>query len=51
MGQADGKEALDLESIKSHRYRIVVCSAMEGTNVREGIEWVVQDAKDRMFLY
>lgn len=27
------------------------CSAVTGLNLKEGLDWVVQDAKDRLFLY
>ena len=27
------------------------CSAMTGLNLQEGLQWVVQDAKARLFLY
>jgi ADP-ribosylation factor-like protein 2 len=27
------------------------CSAMTGQNLQEGLQWVVQDAKARLFLY
>jgi ADP-ribosylation factor-like protein 2 len=29
----------------------MTCSAMTGENLQEGLQWVVQDAKDRLFLY
>jgi len=29
----------------------MTCSAMTGMNLQEGLEWVVQDAKARLFLY
>lgn len=29
----------------------MTCSALTGMNLREGLEFVVQDAKDRLFLY
>ncbi|KAM0196616.1 hypothetical protein ACHAPA_001514 [Fusarium lateritium] len=42
---------LQLESIRSHRWHILPCSAMTGTNLKEGLSWVVEDAKRRLFLY
>ena len=27
------------------------CSAMTGLNLKEGLTWVVEDAKERLFLY
>ena len=44
-------QALALDSIKSHKWLILPCSAMSGRNLQEGLAWVVQDAKDRFFLY
>ncbi|KAJ4036993.1 ADP-ribosylation factor-like protein 2 [Fusarium oxysporum] len=40
-----------LESIRTHRWHILPCSAMTGTNLEEGLSWVVEDAKKRLFLY
>ncbi|KAF5657568.1 adp-ribosylation factor-like 2 [Fusarium heterosporum] len=42
---------LQLESIRSHRWHILPCSAMTGANLKEGLSWVVEDAKRRLFLY
>jgi ADP-ribosylation factor-like protein 2 len=44
-------QRLELDAIKTHRWTILPCSAMAGKNLNEGLEWVVQDAKDRLFLY
>lgn len=43
--------ALQLESIRTHRWHILACSAMTGANLKEGLAWVVDDAKRRLFLY
>ncbi|KAI5465450.1 ADP-ribosylation factor family-domain-containing protein [Mariannaea sp. PMI_226] len=42
---------LQLESIRTHRWHILPCSAMTGSNLKEGLAWVVEDAKRRLFLY
>ncbi|CZR40227.1 putative ADP-ribosylation factor-like 2 [Fusarium proliferatum ET1] len=42
---------LQLKSIRTHRWHILPCSAMTGTNLKEGLSWVVEDAKKRLFLY
>ncbi|KAF4425261.1 ADP-ribosylation factor-like 2 [Fusarium acutatum] len=42
---------LQLESIRTHRWHTLPCSAMTGTNLKEGLSWVVEDAKKRLFLY
>ncbi len=50
----DGEEilqALRLKEIKTHRWNILQCSAMTGQNLEEGLAWVVEDAKARLFLY
>jgi len=44
-------QGLRLDAIKTHKWTILPCSAMTGMNLNEGLEWVVQDAKDRLFLY
>ncbi|KZT62168.1 ARF/SAR superfamily [Calocera cornea HHB12733] len=42
-------EALALGSIKSHRYRILPCSAVTGENLVEGFDWVVDDIASRLY--
>ena len=44
-------QGLRLDAIKTHRWTIMACSAMTGTNLHDGLQWVVQDAKSRLFLY
>ncbi|KAH5405733.1 hypothetical protein HBI47_177750 [Parastagonospora nodorum] len=51
MTEDEVREGLRLEAIKTHKYHIITCSAMTGMNLQEGLEWVVQDAKARLFLY
>ncbi|GAM87363.1 hypothetical protein ANO11243_053870 [Dothideomycetidae sp. 11243] len=51
MSEADVIEVLQLDSIQTHRWKIMSCSAITGLNLTEGLQWVVQDAKDRLFLY
>lgn len=43
--------SLQLESIRTHHWHILPCSAMTGNNLKEGLAWVVEDAKKRLFLY
>ncbi|KAI9902477.1 hypothetical protein N3K66_001829 [Trichothecium roseum] len=53
-GCMDEKEilrALELESIRTHRWHVLRCSAMTGSNLKEGLAWVVDEAKKRLFLY
>lgn len=51
MTEGEVQGALRLDKIKSHRWKIMTCSAITGHNLNEGLQWVVQDAKDRLFLY
>ena len=51
MNEDDVREMLQLDSIRSHTLHVLICSAMTGQNLQEGLQWVVQDAKDRLFLY
>ncbi|KAL2220880.1 ADP-ribosylation factor family-domain-containing protein [Thermoascus aurantiacus ATCC 26904] len=51
MTENEIREGLRLDAIKTHKWTILPCSAMTGMNLNEGLEWVVQDAKDRLFLY
>jgi ADP-ribosylation factor-like protein 2 len=44
-------QGLQLNAIKTHKWHIIRCSAITGTNLQEGLAWVVQDAKARLFLY
>jgi ADP-ribosylation factor-like protein 2 len=44
-------QGLQLDAIKTHKWHIIQCSAITGKNLDEGLEWVVQDAKERLFLY
>lgn len=44
-------QILALDEIKTHRWKIVASSAVSGMGLKEGIDWVVSDAKERMFLF
>ena len=46
----DGQE-LGLDSIRTHTRKMLRCSARTGVNLKEGMDWVVEDAKARLFLY
>lgn len=48
---ANGCKGLRLDAIRTHKWHIMTCSAMTGMNLQEGLEWVVRDAKERLFLY
>lgn len=45
------RQALELDKILTHNWIIVGCSAITGENLTKGLGWVVQDARDRLFLY
>ncbi|KAK0666191.1 putative ADP-ribosylation factor family protein [Cercophora samala] len=45
------KEGLKLDEIRTHQWNILRCSAVTGQNLKEGLAWVVDDAKARLFLY
>ena len=52
--EADGAnqiQGLELASIRTHEWHIIRCSAITGANLQEGLAWVVEDAKARLFLY
>ncbi|OCT44666.1 ADP-ribosylation factor-like protein 2 [Cladophialophora carrionii] len=51
MSEQEATQLLDLNSILTHRWVVVPCSAMTGENLEKGLDWVVQDARDRLFLY
>lgn len=44
-------QGLQLDAIRTHHWQILRCSAMTGDNLKEGLAWVVEDAKARLFLY
>ncbi|KAK2000587.1 ADP-ribosylation factor [Colletotrichum falcatum] len=51
MDEQEMLQGLQLEAIRTHHWHILRCSAMTGTNLKEGLAWVVDDAKKRLFLY
>ncbi|ENN70840.1 hypothetical protein D910_07767 [Dendroctonus ponderosae] len=42
-------QALDLDKIKSHHWKIVSCSAVTGENLLDGIDWLITDIATRIF--
>ena len=47
------REALELdtlESIQGRHWSIMPCSAMTGDGLLEGIDWIVNDIKDRIYM-
>ncbi|KAJ6263551.1 ADP-ribosylation factor-like protein 2 [Drechslerella dactyloides] len=51
MSTEEIKEGLKLDDIVTHKWTILRCSAMTGENLTEGLDWVVCDAIQRLFLY
>ncbi|KAK0379040.1 ADP-ribosylation factor 4 [Colletotrichum limetticola] len=51
MDEQEILQGLQLEAIRTHRWHVLRCSAMTGSNLKEGLAWVVDDAKKRLFLY
>lgn len=51
MGDDEVRQELELDSISTHKWIIVRCSAITGDNLTKGLAWVVQDARDKLFLY
>ncbi|KAJ3570160.1 hypothetical protein NP233_g4592 [Leucocoprinus birnbaumii] len=49
MTDAEIRQALELDSIKSHNWRIWPCSAVTGENLVSGLDWVVNDVAGRLY--
>ncbi|GFG28417.1 hypothetical protein Cfor_11342 [Coptotermes formosanus] len=45
----DIRDILELESIKTHHWQIVWCSAVTGQNLLQGIDWLIDDIAARIF--
>eukprot|EP00349_Pseudokeronopsis_sp_Brazil_P002216 CAMPEP_0202963032 /NCGR_PEP_ID=MMETSP1396-20130829/7036_1 /ASSEMBLY_ACC=CAM_ASM_000872 /TAXON_ID= /ORGANISM="Pseudokeronopsis sp., Strain Brazil" /LENGTH=64 /DNA_ID=CAMNT_0049683939 /DNA_START=353 /DNA_END=547 /DNA_ORIENTATION=- len=46
----DIREVLELDRIQGRHWSIVPCSAMTGEGLLEGIDWVTNDIKSRIFM-
>ncbi|OJD30117.1 adp-ribosylation factor family protein [Diplodia corticola] len=51
MSDDEIRQGLELDSIATHKWTIMACSGMTGQNLEEGLRWVIQDARDRLFLF
>ncbi|KAM0129203.1 hypothetical protein ACHAP3_007936 [Botrytis cinerea] len=51
MTKTEIKDMLVLDEIRTHKWHIINCSAITGENLDEGLTWVVEDSKERLFLY
>ncbi|XP_046996822.1 ADP-ribosylation factor-like protein 2 [Schistocerca americana] len=43
------RNVLELDSIKTHHWQIVWCSAITGQNLLQGIDWLIDDIAARIF--
>ncbi|KAM4845956.1 ADP-ribosylation factor-like protein 2 isoform 3-T3 [Thomomys bottae] len=43
------QEALDLDSIRTHHWRVQSCSAFSGEDLLPGIDWLLDDISSRIF--
>ncbi|XP_004682704.1 PREDICTED: ADP-ribosylation factor-like protein 2 [Condylura cristata] len=43
------RETLELDSIRSHHWRVQGCSAFTGENLLPGIDWLLDDISSRIF--
>ncbi|CCU75657.1 unnamed protein product [Blumeria hordei] len=51
MDNTEIRDGLKLDVIKSHKWCILQCSAVTGTNLTDGLSWILKDAKTRLFSY
>jgi len=42
-------QVLQLETIKTHHWRILWCSALTGENLLPGMDWLIDDIAARIF--
>eukprot|EP00123_Amoebidium_parasiticum_P013847 comp22183_c0_seq1/m.32590 comp22183_c0_seq1/g.32590 ORF comp22183_c0_seq1/g.32590 comp22183_c0_seq1/m.32590 type:complete len:185 (-) comp22183_c0_seq1:323-877(-) len=47
----DISQALGLESIVSHTWQVIGCSAVTGSQLLEGMQWLVQDVAQRTLMH
>ncbi|KAI9883277.1 MAG: hypothetical protein M1823_004956 [Watsoniomyces obsoletus] len=51
MGTDEIRKGLELDAIQTHQWVVMPCSAMTGEHLEDGLAWVVDDAKERLFLF
>ncbi|KAF2671369.1 ADP-ribosylation factor [Microthyrium microscopicum] len=51
MSDEEVRKGLHLDDIRTHTWTIISSSAVTGLGLHQGIEWVLQDAKNRLFLF
>ncbi|KIO20999.1 hypothetical protein M407DRAFT_245629 [Tulasnella calospora MUT 4182] len=50
MSAAEIRDALDLNALTTHHWKILSCSAVLGTNLVEGLDWVVNEVAGRIYF-
>ncbi|KAG9048364.1 ADP-ribosylation factor-like protein 2 [Tulasnella sp. UAMH 9824] len=50
MSAAEIRDALDLNALTTHHWKILSCSAVLGTNLVEGLDWVVGEVAGRLYF-
>ncbi|KAG8923072.1 hypothetical protein FRC00_006668, partial [Tulasnella sp. 408] len=50
MSAAEIRDALDLNALTTHHWKILSCSAVLGTNLVEGLDWVVDEVAGRLYF-
>ncbi|PPQ63960.1 hypothetical protein CVT24_009083 [Panaeolus cyanescens] len=49
MTDAEIRDALELQSITTHHWKIWPCSAVTGENLVSGLDWIVNDVANRLY--
>ncbi|KAG9018816.1 hypothetical protein FRB90_009286 [Tulasnella sp. 427] len=44
------EDALNLDLLTTHKWKIQPCSAVKGTNLVEGLDWVVEEVAGRLYF-
>ncbi len=44
-------QILDLDSIQTHHWKVVGCSAVTGEALLEGMDWLVNDIASRIYSF
>jgi len=50
MSEVEIRDALSLMSLTTHHWRILSCSAVLGTNLVKGLDWVVEEVAGRLYF-
>jgi len=45
----DMRQRLALDSIRTHSWKLLPCSAVTGQNLMEGFDWIVTDIASRLY--